>query len=291
MANHDVETGAAAKTARYFVNNRHVSFMLLAATLIWGVWGYARLPKAKDPIIPVRVAVATCMWPGTSAEKIEQLVTRKIEQKMAENPTIEKIEAISRTSVAIVYVTLADDLNERDRVRQFDDIQGKLESIRDLPPGAGPVNFIKDFGDTAALMLTVASPRTGDIELELRARALQADIVRVRAGEKDRATLVVSFPPAMSAEPLHRIAAAAVTFFADSGDRDGRILEGPGYIAIDLRASHDDESLVQALCQFAETHLRLSELHPDVWKPVVVRAPEQTLAGADPGRGRQVLVP
>jgi multidrug efflux pump subunit AcrB len=187
MEKQDERSSAAAKTAHYFVHNWQVSVVLLAATMIWGVWGYTRLPKAKDPLIPVRVAVATCAWPGTSAEKIEQLVTRKIEQKMAENPTVEKIEAISRTSVSIVYVTLADELNERDRVRQFDDIQGKLDSIRDLPAGAGPVNFIKDFGDTAALMLTVASPRTGDIELDLRARALQADIVRARAGQSDRA--------------------------------------------------------------------------------------------------------
>ena len=123
-----------------------MSVVLLLAVLAWGLWGYSRIPKAKDPFIPVRVAVATCTWPGTSAEKIEQLVTRTIEQKVAENPTVEKIESISRTSVAIVYVTLSDE-RERAAPSQFDDIQGKLDAIRDLPAGAGPINFIKDFGE------------------------------------------------------------------------------------------------------------------------------------------------
>jgi len=45
-------------------------------------------PKRKDPVFPSRTAVAVCVWPGISAEKIEALVTRKIESKIAENPTI-----------------------------------------------------------------------------------------------------------------------------------------------------------------------------------------------------------
>jgi multidrug efflux pump subunit AcrB len=283
MSNLPEKTSAAGKTARYFTENWQVSLVLLAATIVWGVWGYVKLPKAKDPFIPVRVAVATCAWPGTSSEKIEQLVTRKMEQKIAENPTIEKIESISRTSVSIVYVTLSEDV--QDRNRQFDDIQGKLDSIRDLPPGAGPINFIKDFGDTAALMLTVASPRVGEIELALRARSLQADIERVRAGAKDRATIVVSYPPTVSADPFRRIATAAITYFAAMGDDNGHILEGPGFIAIDLLAKHNDATLRQALKQFAETHLRLSELHPDVWRPIVVRDPQETLAQLTEGAG------
>jgi len=283
MSNPPEKISAAGKTARYFTSNWQVSLVLLLATLAWGIWGYTKLPKAKDPFVPVRIAVATCAWPGTSAEKIEQLVTRKMEQKIAENPTIEKIESISRTSVAIVYVTLSEDV--MDRNRQFDDIQGKLDSIRDLPTGAGPINFIKDFGDTAALMLTVASPRVGEIELALRARSLQADIERVRAGEADRATIVVSYPPAISADPFRRIGAAAVSFFADLGDDDGRIVEGPGFMAIDLHATHDDETLRQTLRRFAETHLRLSELHPDVWRSIVVRDPRQTLAQLTEGAG------
>ncbi len=287
MSNPDEKISAAGKVARYFTHTTHVSVVLLLATLAWGAWGYTRMPKAKDPFIPVRIAVATCVWPGTSAEKIEQLVTRKIEQTIAENPTVEKIESISRTSVAIVYVTLADALNDRDRPRQFDDIQGKLDTIRDLPAGAGPINFIKDFGDTAALMLTAASPRVSDIELALRARSLRADILRARAGEQGRATLVVSFPPAVPVDPLRRIASAAVTFFADSGDRDGRVLQGPGYLALDLRPTHDDVTLLEALKQFAHSHLSVSQLHPDMWTPVAIRDPEQTLARLTEGAGEK----
>jgi len=45
-------------TARFFTENRHIAWVALAATIAWGAYGYARMPKAKDPTIEVRVAVA-----------------------------------------------------------------------------------------------------------------------------------------------------------------------------------------------------------------------------------------
>jgi hypothetical protein len=51
-----------------------------------------------------------------------------------------------------------DEFHVKNPDKEFDDIGIKLAQIADLPDGAGPVQYIKDFGDTSALMLTVASP-------------------------------------------------------------------------------------------------------------------------------------
>src|SRR5712692_3591369 len=153
-------------TSRFFVETRHIAWVLLLAVCIWGLYGYLNMPQRKDPEIPVRVAVAVTRWPGSSAEKIENLVTKKIEAKIAENGKLTKVQSISRTSVSIVYVTL--DEGTKDTAKEFDDIKGKLDGIHDLPEGAGPINFIKDFGDTAALMLTVASPGVGAVEIAVQ---------------------------------------------------------------------------------------------------------------------------
>ena len=84
-------------TARYFTENGQVAWAAMLLTLAGGVFGYLRMPKAKDPQLDIRVAVATCAWPGEAAEKVEQLITRKIEQKLADATNLEKIESISRT--------------------------------------------------------------------------------------------------------------------------------------------------------------------------------------------------
>ena len=74
-------------TARFFVETRHISWVLLIATCLWGVYGYFSMPQRKDPEVPVRLAVALTPWPGASAENIENLVTKKLESKIAENAT------------------------------------------------------------------------------------------------------------------------------------------------------------------------------------------------------------
>ncbi len=75
-------------TARFFVEHRQLALVLLFGTFLWGYYGYSKMPKRKDPVIPVRIAVASCKWPGATAEQIEQLVTRPIEQSMAQNQAV-----------------------------------------------------------------------------------------------------------------------------------------------------------------------------------------------------------
>jgi len=179
--NHDGEKHKW-NAARFFTENRQVAWTLLVGTILWGIYGYVNMPKRKDPNIQIRVAVAIDVWPGVKAEKIEQLVTRKIEAQMSQNARVERTESITRDSLAVVYVRL--DQNVRDVGKEFDDIKLKLDGIRDLPDGAQPIQFVKDFGDTAALMLTVASPRASPLEVELRAVAIERAIREARAQAK-----------------------------------------------------------------------------------------------------------
>ncbi len=267
-------------TARYFTTARQVAWVALAFTILWGVYGYFQMPKAKDPTIEVRIAVASCAWPGAAAEKVEQLVTRTMEQKLAENANIEKLESISRTGVAFVYVTLKESVV--DRAKEWDDIQGRLDGIHNLPDGAGPVQFQKDFGDTATLMLTVASPKVSGIELELRARAVARVVEAVRKSatpSEQRATLVVSFPPDINVDGMRRLGDQARQYFdVLPGTRDARLLQSPGFLGVDLSTSLDDDTLRSRLVDFAQQRLRLSELHPDVWRATVIRDPKDAEA-------------
>src|SRR5215475_12320940 len=102
-------------TARYFTETRHVAWVLLVGTVAWGVLSYVGMPKRKDPEIPVRVAAAIVAWPGAPAEKIEQLVTRKIEEKIAESSKIEHIDSTTRTGVGVITFTLQQGVTDTSR--------------------------------------------------------------------------------------------------------------------------------------------------------------------------------
>src|SRR3984957_15851135 len=174
-------------TARYFVEHRQIAWASLIGVVIWGVYGYFSMPQRKDPEIPVRVAVAVCQWPGASAQEVEQLITRPIEQTIAQNKTIHPptaadygIRSISLPGTSFVYVQLSE--ATKDSRTQFSDINLKLAALNGrLPSGASPVQFQSDFGDTAALMMTVASPPIDDLEIEMRARSVEELIKATRA--------------------------------------------------------------------------------------------------------------
>lgn len=134
-------------TSRFFVEHRAVSWVLLVAVAGWGIFGYLSMPKRKDPDIPVRLALAVCPWPGVTAEKVEQLVTRTIEAAIEQNSTIHPpgpgtdygIQSVTLDGVAYVYIQLAE--NVADTLKQFSDINLKLKAINNLPSGAGPIQF------------------------------------------------------------------------------------------------------------------------------------------------------
>lgn len=267
-------------TARFFTENRQIAWVALVGTLVWGVFGYRSMPQRKDPDVPARIAVALCPWPGAPAEKIEQLVTRRIESKIAENSRVEEINSTTRTSIAIVYVQLTE--NTKDRAKEFDDIKLKLDTITDLPDGAGPINFIKDFGDTSALMLTVASPRASEVEIALRSRDLHRAIEETRAKAHHaprRTTLAYCYPSSLDPNTIRRAIRLFVDWTTSRGSlRDVHLLEGPGFAGIDAIADLPDSALYTEVRRFLSERLHAAELHPDCWKPIIVRDPAGTTA-------------
>lgn len=266
-------------TARFFVETRHVAWVLLIATCLWGVYGYVTMPQRKDPEVQVRQAVALVPWPGASAERVEQLVTKKVEEQMAANSKVTKIESISRTGLGVIYVELDENLKETGK--EFDDIKLKLDSIRDLPQGAGPINFIKDFGDTAALMLTVASPKVSGEEVAPRARALREAIERERAGAPDgpRFTLVFNLPQSVPPRMLRAPSAMFLDFVREKGiASDVRVIEGGGFLGFDGASELTDEELLGHVRRFTAERMQAAEFHPDSWPPVVVRDPSEAEA-------------
>ncbi|HSL52976.1 MAG TPA: efflux RND transporter permease subunit, partial [Pyrinomonadaceae bacterium] len=268
-------------TARFFVETRQVAWVLLILTCLWGVYGYISMPQRKDPEVQVRTAVALVPWPGSSAEKVEQLVTRKVEEQMAANAKVTKIESISRTGLAVIYVELDENLKETGK--EFDDIKLRLDGIRDLPSGAGPINFIKDFGDTAALMLTVASPKVDDAEIALRAHAIKSAIEQERArieGDKSaRFTLVLNTPVAIQPHLLRTPAEMFLAYIKEKNfATDVRVVQGDRFVGFDGASDKNEQEVLGFVQQFIAERLQSAEFHPDAWPPMVVRDPQEVEA-------------
>jgi len=283
------EIGNGGAIPRFFVEHPQVSWVFLVGVLAWGWSGYRSMPQRKDPDIPVRVAVAACHWPGATAAQVEQFVTRPIEDTVAQNKTVHPataadygVRSISLPGAAYVYVQLAENTDIR---KQFSDINLKLNELNSrLPQGAGPIVFQSDFGDTAALMLTVASPKADQVEIDLRAQTIRSAIESARKHKrytKDDVPVAIVFSFPRSRPPATTNDQAEL--FEQQAEEEGilrlpKTISGSGFVAVDAIAGKDDASINRFVETFFQKYLQRSDLHPDVWSPIVVHDPHEVRA-------------
>lgn len=295
---HISDSEAIANThnlARFFTENRHISWVLLVAVFLWGFYGYGNMPKRKDPNIPISIASVVTPWPGKTAVEVEQLVTYPIEQAIAGNTSLRPLTAkdwglksISLPGVSVVQVRLDDSVTNKDKLKQFNDINLKIDQIADsLPPGAGPVQFNSGFSDTAALVLELVSPKENEVELALRARDIKAAIIKLRSDaarlqSSQRVTLVVAFPRKVNAQAVTRTLDLFVAYLRERypQQRDVQPLNGAGFAAIDMvaPAGAGDAEIRSLAHEFLVSRLGLHQFHPDAWPLVLIRQPQETLA-------------
>ena len=277
-------------TARFFTENRQISWVALLLVIAWGIYGYGKMPKRKDPDIPVKEAQVICAWPGVSADRVEQLVTRKIEEKLAEvsevrAPSAEEYSIKSLTLDGLSVVNVQVDYNVNDLKPIFNEMDLKLRSITDLPKGAGPIQFFSGFGDTAALMLTVASPKESEVAISLRAREIAAAIKAARGNQVDaskRATMVVAFPLSLDTHNIGESVSGILGPCLVKGGAlsDIRSIAGKGFVGLDGIANSDDE-LQRAFMGCVEEKYGSASFDPDIWQPVVIRNPADAQARLD----------
>ena len=249
------------------------------APSLWGIYGYIQMPKRKDPDVPGALRGGRLHLAGRQRRaRSSSWSPARSKQKMAENATRRARSSRSRAPASSIVYVDARRADHRSRPRSSTTSSCGSNSIRDLPPGAGPIEFIKDFGDTAALMLTVASPKVERRSSSSCARATIAQ--RHRAGRaRGRAGGATTAAP-RSWSPSRRRSTRADRRAASRPGRaacstatrligDATPLEGPGFVGIDCRRPRPTTRLLAAALQrFVDASgCAPAELHPDVWRP------------------------
>lgn len=77
-------------------------FLLLAVMLLNGLFAYFTLPAQEDPSITIREAIISTSFPGMSPERVEQLITKKLEEEIRKIPEVEEISSTSTDRKSVV---------------------------------------------------------------------------------------------------------------------------------------------------------------------------------------------
>lgn len=136
---------------------RRLVFMGLAALLLYGALSYFTLPAREDPQITIREAVVVTQYPGLNPERIEDLITKKLERAIRQIPEIEEIRSTSSTGQSVIHVEIQDRFKDLKPIWQ--NLRNKVnETYPLLPDGTRPSIINDEFGDVSMVTLALTAP-------------------------------------------------------------------------------------------------------------------------------------
>ena len=124
--------------AAFSINRNRITFTVLATIMIMGMVFYQSLSRDSMPPYTVRVATVVSSFPGSSPERVEQLVTDKVEKIAQELPELKKVSSTSRSGLSVVTVELKDQVKPENLQAVWDRLRRKLSQIEGLPSGVNP---------------------------------------------------------------------------------------------------------------------------------------------------------
>ncbi len=137
---------------QYAIKNNRVTIVVLILIIFAGYSAFMNLPKAEDPGFVIRTALVMTRFPGASPQRMEELVTDKLEKSIQEMPELDYLRSTSKTGISMIYVNIKASYTKLRPI--WDSLRRKVEQA-ELPDGViGP--FVNDeFGDVYGTIITI----------------------------------------------------------------------------------------------------------------------------------------
>ncbi len=142
---------------RAAIEKNRITIVALIIIVAGGLGAYRTMSRAEDPGFIIRTAQVTTIFPGAGPERVEQLVTDKLEKAIQEMPELDFIASESKTGVSVIFVNIKESYTDLRPI--WDDLRRKVERVRpDLPEDIFGPKVNDEFGDVFGVIITL----TGD---------------------------------------------------------------------------------------------------------------------------------
>lgn len=98
------------------LRNRRLLILIVALIAVAGGSSFFELPRMEDPVLRRRVALVNTFLPGADAERVETLISEKIEDELRDIEQIKELRSVSRLGVSTVSIELLDSVDDTDSV-------------------------------------------------------------------------------------------------------------------------------------------------------------------------------
>src|SRR5207244_12149198 len=105
---------------------------VVAAAILFGVYGYHRMPAELNPRVVVPVVNVTVVYPGASPDEVQDRVTKPLEDAVSSAPRVRDVDSTSLENVSNVTIRFQDGA---DAGASAAEVRTRVEAARvNLPP-------------------------------------------------------------------------------------------------------------------------------------------------------------
>ena len=165
------------------LRNHGIIFFVFGVLMLFGIWALPQMSKDEFPQFTIRQAVVAAIYPGATAEEVEQQVTVPLEAFINSYEEVNRQMTYSTTEDGVVYcyVMLRNSITSKDQT--WAKMRAGLNLLKktQLPAGVADVVLIDDFGNTASILLSVESNQRSVTELQPYAERLTRQLSEIDA--------------------------------------------------------------------------------------------------------------
>ena len=161
---------------------RHQALVLffIIATMFAGAWSYTKLGRAEDPSFTIKLANVTMIWPGASAEDMQNQVADRIEKKLQELPYFDRVQTYTKPSFTAMQVIFKDNTPPAQVPWLFYLLRKKLQDIRaDLPANLIGPDVNDEFGDVDSVLYMVTGDGADYAQLKRIVESMRQKLLRI----------------------------------------------------------------------------------------------------------------
>ncbi|ENR0228377.1 efflux RND transporter permease subunit [Enterobacter roggenkampii] len=167
------------------VRERSVTLFLIVLVTIAGIYAFFGLGRAEDPPFTVKQMTAIAVWPGATAQEMQDQVAEPLEKRLQELKWYDRTETYTRPGMAYITLSLQDKTPPSEVQEEFYQARKKLgdESLR-LPAGViGPM-INDEFSDVTFALFALKAKGEPQRQLVRDAEGLRQQLLHVPGVKK-----------------------------------------------------------------------------------------------------------
>ena len=178
-------SGSRFNLSALAVRERSVTLFLIVLVTIAGIYAFFGLGRAEDPPFTVKQMTAIAVWPGATAQEIQDQVAEPLEKRLQELKWYDRTETYTRPGMAFITLSLQDKTPPSEVQEEFYQARKKLgdESQR-LPAGViGPM-INDEFSDVTFALFALKAKGEPQRQLVRDAEGLRQQLLHVPGVKK-----------------------------------------------------------------------------------------------------------